>query len=164
MSKGSTVAKPKVYLETTVISYLVARPSKDSIINGHQRITKAWWKRDRKNFEMYVSQAVLREISKGNPHFASLRLKMVKALPSLASTAEVERMADIFVHQGPIPPKVAEDALHISFAAVHGMHYLLTWNCRHIANAYIRERLEKICLSQGMRLPIICTPDELRRI
>src|SRR5262249_1669090 len=153
--------KEKVYIETTIVSYLAAKPSKDLVIAAHQQLTHEWWKNRRSQFESYVSQLVLREASAGHRHAASERLKVLTQLPVLEVTEESLELAREMVNKKALPQKAELDALHISIATVHGMHYLLTWNCKHIANAQMQPAISATCLSMGYEPPIICTPEEL---
>jgi predicted nucleic acid-binding protein len=153
--------KPRVYLETTFVSYLTARLSRDLIVAGHQQITQDWWHRRRGDFDLYVSELVLREAGAGDAEAAKERLAVLATLPRLAVDDEASGLAEALVSPGPLPEKAASDALHIATAAVHGIAYLLTWNCRHMANATIRTKIEEICASRGFKPPIICTPEEL---
>ena len=153
--------KPKVYIETTIVSYLAARPSGDLVTAAHQKITHDWWEMRSSGFDLYTSELVLGEAGAGNPEAARKRLALLEPLPLLKPTPEAEALARAFVERGPIPEEEPEDAGHIAMATVHGMDYLLTWNCRHIANAEMQLPLYEICLSEGFELPHICTPEEL---
>jgi hypothetical protein len=152
--------KPRVYLETTVPSYLTAWPSRDLLRAAHQQMTREWWDR-RAAFDLFVSPQVLIECEAGDPTAASDRLDALAGIPLLDQTAQVSALAEALVREVPIPPKVAADAVHIATAAVHGMQYLLTWNCTHIANATLRPRIEAVCRAIGCEPPLICTPQEL---
>ena len=127
--------KSCVYLETTVPSYLTSRPSRDLIIAGRQALTREWWERRQGTFQIYISQLVLDEAGAGDPAAGRERLKAVQSLPLLDITIEVAELAAAFLASGRIPRKAATDAAHIAIAAVHGMDFLVTWNCVHIANA-----------------------------
>ena len=153
--------KPKVYLETTIVSYLTARPSRDLIIAGHQQITQEWWDSQRDNYELFISQPVLTEAGMGEPLMAQSRLAVLNSLNLLATTGEALALAKKLIAPGPLPIKAATDALHIALAAHHGLDYLLTWNCKHIANAQMWPRINVLCLMQGYQPPTICTPEEL---
>jgi len=153
--------KPKIYIESTIPSYLVSQPSRDLIVAAHQKITQKWWKYKRNNFNIYISQLVLNEISAGNSEMARERLKAVKAFPELDINDEVSTLASYILATGIIPKKAATDAAHIATAAVHGMNFLMTWNCAHIANAKIAKAIENICMKRGFESPVICTPEEL---
>src|SRR4051794_30416552 len=120
--------KPRVYLETTIPSYLTAWPSRDLVRAAHQQITREWWERRRSQFELYIAQVVLRECQAGDPTAASERLEALEGLPLLEQTEEATRLAQALLAQVPLPDRAAVDALHIAVAAVHGMDYLLTWN------------------------------------
>ena len=151
----------RVYIETSVVSYLTSFPSRDIVVAAHQQITHAWWA-GRTRFDLYVSEAVLAEAGGGDPSAAGRRLSAVAGVPVLTITGEVEALANHFVEKGALPPKAFVDALHVAAAAIHRMDFLLTWNCTHIANAQIRGRLEALCRTLGLQPPMICTPQELQ--
>jgi predicted nucleic acid-binding protein len=153
--------KPRLYLETTIPSYLTAWPSRDLVRAAHQQITRDWWDRRRAEFELYISQVVLRECQAGDATAAAERLKILQDLPLLEQTEEATRLAQALVDRVPLPERAAVDALHVAIAAVHGVEYLLTWNCTHIANATLRDPIESVCRENGYEPPAICTPDEL---
>src|SRR5216117_4134987 len=127
--------KQRVYLETTVPSYLVSKPSRNAIIAGHQRITREWWKTRLKSFEAYVSQFVIDEAALGRPRAARARLKIIAGFPFLDVTDSVLALAAALLDESAIPRKAAGDAAHVAVSAVHRMNFLLTWNCKHLANA-----------------------------
>jgi hypothetical protein len=151
----------KAYLETTIASYLTARPSRDLIAAANQQMTHDWWHDHRWDFDLYVSQFVIEEASAGDPEAATRRLAVLADLPQLDVTDAVQHLAQALLTQVPLPPNAQVDALHIAVATVHGMDYLVTWNCTHIANATLRHRIEAICRAEGYEPPIICTPQEL---
>jgi hypothetical protein len=150
-----------VYLETTFISYLVSEPSRDLIVAGHQQITREWWARGRNLFACFVSQEVWDEAAAGDPGQMAKRLQILSTLPKLPASAEAERLTGLILKSGAIPPRVARDAAHIAIATVERMDYVLTWNCRHIANPNILRRIEKVVRAQGLKMPAICTPEDL---
>ena len=151
----------KVYLETTIPSYLAARPSRDLIASAHQQITVEWWQTRRPGFELYVSQLVLEEAALGDRDTAERRLGYLVGIPSLAITLAAQSLARALLTSGPLPAKAAADALHVAIAAANGMDYLLTWNIRHLANATIRRGIEEACQRAGWLAPVLCTPEEL---
>jgi hypothetical protein len=153
--------KPRLYIETTIPSYLTARPSRDVVRVAHQQITREWWEQCVGNFDLFVSQAVLRECQGGDPDAAAKRLAVVQNLPLLEQTPEAVALAEALLSEVPLPDQAVGDALHIAMSAVHGMNYLLTWNCTHIANASLRFRIESVCREHGYDPPAICTPEEL---
>jgi hypothetical protein len=128
---------------------------------AHQQITREWWEKRREQFEVFISQVVLRECQAGDPTAASQRLEVLQNLPLLEQTEEATRLAQALLERVPLPDRAAVDALHIAVAAVHGMDYLLTWNCTHIANATLRDPIEAVCRASGYEPPAICTPEEL---
>ena len=153
--------KPKAYLETSVISYLTSRPSRDLIVAANQQLTQEWWQVRRQNFDLFISQLVIQEASAGDKDAAQRRLQAVVDIPLLKLSEEVVAFAEKLVEEGPMPQKAVEDALHIAVATLNGMDYLLTWNFKHIANATMRYKIERICRLAGYEPPIICTPQEL---
>ncbi|MEE4376933.1 MAG: type II toxin-antitoxin system VapC family toxin [Candidatus Competibacteraceae bacterium] len=150
-----------VYIETSIISYLAAHPSRDIIAAGHQQITHEWWVTERDDFSVYASALVLREASAGDLAAASARLQWLQGIPLLAITPEAEELAERLILQAALPAKAAADALHIATAAYHQLSFLLTWNCKHIANALIRPLIERVCRECGFESLILCTPEEL---
>jgi predicted nucleic acid-binding protein len=153
--------KPKVYLETSVISYLAARPSRDLIVAANQQITQEWWQNSRPAFEVFVSALVVREAGGGDQDAARQRLVILEGVPLLTLNPDMVTLAGKLVRDVPLPSQAIADALHIAVAAVGGMDYLLTWNCKHLANAARRYQIERVCREQGYEPPIICTPQEL---
>jgi len=153
--------KPSVYLETTILSYLVARPSRDLIVAGHQQLTQEWWEKRRSHFTCYVSQAVLDEAGRGDPREVRKRQAIMNTLSLLEVDDEVSDLAEEFLRQRILPTKAAQDAVHIAVAAVNGLDFLLTWNCAHIANARIEGQISALCRKMGLQPPVICTPEQL---
>ena len=153
--------KPRLYLETTVPSYLAAWPSRDLIRAGHQLITKEWWQTRRAGFDLYISQFVLDEAGAGDPEAARERLAAIQGLPILDPTGDVAELAGVLRTCLALPANAVTDAAHIAIAAVHGMHFLLTWNCTHIANAEMSVAIEEACQAHGFSCSVICTPEEL---
>ena len=156
--------KAKVYIETTVISYLTARPNRDVVIAGHQKITRDWWQTCRKRFDVVASQLVVREASAGDSRAAQERLEKLATLTLLEVTEEAVSLAQELLSTGAVPEKATEDALHLAIAVTNGVEYLLTWNCKHLANATMRTKIEDVCRSVGYEPVIICTPEELLEV
>jgi len=150
-----------VYVETSIISYLAARPSKDLVSAARQMVTLDWWERRRKDFELYASPLVLAEISAGDEEAAKRRLEFFQSLSSLDLTPEIEQLSRSIVHECGMPDRASDDALHLATAAVNEVDYLLTWNCKHLANAELIAVFETFFPVKGYPTPIICTPDEL---
>ena len=155
-------AKPKVYVETSVISYLVARRNqRDLIVAANQELTVEWWEHRRQDFELYVSAVVLAEVARGNEQFAAARTTVAQQLTIVEISESATALADSLVEHAGLPPTAYEDAIHIAVAATGGMDYLLTWNCRHIANAMIIPRVNRVIRSFGYEPPLIYTPQQL---
>jgi predicted nucleic acid-binding protein len=153
--------RPKVYVETTVVSYLVARPSRDIVVAAHQALTRQWWERKRQAYHLTVSELVLREASAGDQEAAAERHQALVAIDVLEIGAEAQALAAEFIQRGAVPAEAPEDALHIAIAVTNGVEYLLTWNCSHIANAAMRRAIDEVCVSCGYRPTVLCTPEEL---
>lgn len=152
----------RVYLETSFVSYLVAtRLSLDPVVAAHQQLTIEWWSRRRADFELVVSQLVVDEAQGGDPEVSANRLALLSTLPRLQVTDVAVELARAILAGGLLPPRAFTDALHIAVAASHGVDYLLTWNCKHIANVEILPRIAALCNDRSTPLPIICTPEEL---
>jgi predicted nucleic acid-binding protein len=154
--------KAKVYIETSIVSYLTARPSRDVVQAAHQKLTRTWWE-GRAQFSLFVSEVVLREASAGDPKAAARRLNELEGVAVLGVSEEATNVAEALLLGGGLPRRAELDAFHIAVAAAHGMDFLLTWNCKHIANATMRGKIEKLCRSAGFEPPIICTPEELQK-
>ena len=151
----------RVYVETSVISYLAARPSRDLITAARQQLTHEWWRRRRPHFEVHASQLVLDEAAAGDPEAAVRRAELLEGMPLLDITSAAVELARRLLESVALPPQAAADALHIATAACHGIEYLMTGNAAHIANAEHRPRVERACRTQGYEAPVLCTPDEL---
>lgn len=149
-----------VYIETSIISYLTSRTSRSLIGAARQQLTQAWWD-VRLNYDLYISEVVARECAAGDLDAAKKRLDAIEGLGLLRVSVEAIEISKALVARNIVPAKAAEDALHISIATVHAMDFLLTWNCKHIANPEIQKRIALYLEGQGLFLPFICTPDEL---
>jgi len=150
-----------VYLESTIISYLAAWPSRDLITAARQQLTRTWWELRRTDFRLFVSEEVVREIRAGDADAVSRRLTYLAGLSALIITAPAIELAKALVDERCMPPEAATDALHVAIATVNGIEYLLTWNCSHIANAQMRGKIERLIRARGHQPPILCTPEEL---
>lgn len=155
------MAKPRLYLETTIPSYLTAWPSRDPYVAKQQLITKEWWSDRREYFDIFISDFVLEEAAEGDPDAASERLKVLEGFDSLETNGLVLELGTLLIGPGLLPDRAATDAAHIAISAVHKMDYLMTWNCRHIANGEIVKKVRQICERQGFQCPTICTPHNL---
>ena len=151
----------RVYIETTIPSYLTAWPSRDVVRAANQQLTRQWWETRRADFDLVVSQLVLDECAAGDSDAAKARLAELQKVPVLAATEPVTLLAAKIASGLSLPPKAVNDAIHIATAAVHAVEYLLTCNCAHIANAAFRGRIEASCAAAGFRAPVIATPEQL---
>lgn len=153
--------KPKVYLETTIPSLLTAWPSRDVLIAGQQQATRDWWDERRQHYQLFVSGLVLAESRRGDASAATARDEVLAGCKVLEYSPAAQDLARRILATRLLPAKAAVDAAHIAVAAVHRMDFLLTWNCRHIANAAIVDKVRAVCIAAGYHAPVICTPFEL---
>jgi predicted nucleic acid-binding protein len=150
-----------VYVETSVVSYLVSRPSRDVRVAAWQEITAQWWEQERNRYELFTSELVVAEAAGGDEDAARRRLDRLNDIPTLTIDETARQLAAQLIDQGGVPSEAQADALHISIASIHELDYLLTWNCRHIDNAATKPLIRSTCAIAGYRCPEICTPLEL---
>ena len=152
---------PTAYIETSVVSYLTARPSRDVVVAAYQEVTREWWGDAAARFELVASELVRAECAGGDPGAARDCLKALEGVALLGASEEAEDLAQRLLDLGAVPREAAADAAHIAIAVTNGVEYLVTWNFRHIANAAMRVRIESACRQAGYEPPVICTPSEL---
>ncbi len=150
----------KLYIETSVVSYATARPSRDITIAGIQQQARDWWANKRHKFELVTSQVTLDEARDGDPTAAADRLKLLDGLPLIDINSDVVALAKRLIEAHAMPQKAAADSVHVAAAALGGVKYLLTLNCRHIANAHELPRIYKLLDQEGLGQLLICTPAE----
>jgi predicted nucleic acid-binding protein len=150
-----------VYIETSILGYLTARATKNLIIAANIEVTRDWWESRKNDFTLYISQVVLDEVAQGDAEIAVQRLELIQNLPLLELNENVSKLAAQFLQKSNLPLRASDDTTHIAAATVYGLDYLLTWNCKHIANAQIQKKLSQISAEFGYELPTICTPYEL---
>jgi hypothetical protein len=150
-----------VYIETSIVSYLRQKPSTQVVTAARQLLTHQWWNDERQDYDLVVSQYVIDEASDGDPKLAAERLETLDGIPLLPNAPEIPQIASEIMALGVLPDKAQVDALHIATVAHHRIQYLLTWNCKHIANAKILPRIHDVLMDLGIPIPIICTPEEL---
>ena len=153
--------KSKVYIETSFISYLAAKPTPNIVARARQEITRLWWKSRASSFELVTSKLTEIKCGRGDRSAAAKRVGLLASIPLLSIDESVDQLAQALLVPGAIPEKATEDAVHLAICAIHTIPYLLTWNFRHLANARIQLRLEYISAESGYRLPKICTPEQL---
>jgi hypothetical protein len=150
-----------VYIETTIPSLLAARPSVTAREAARQQATQDWWIMHRQHYELFSSEVVWEEAEEGDAAMAQARLQFLKDTALLGETPAIRVLVEQFMKAGVLPVFADRDAAHIAYSCIHGIDYLLTWNCKHIANANIQRKLRKVAATNGYELPIICTPEEL---
>lgn len=153
--------KPSVYIETRIISYLAADPSRHPVTLRNQQLTHAWWNTRRDEYELFTSNVVIEEAADGDRVMAARRMALLAPIPILAENEEIRALATELGRRIPLPPRVNADAAHVAIATVYEVAYLLTWNCKHIANQKLIPRIERICSASGRKAPILCTPAQL---
>lgn len=156
--------KPTVYIETTIVGHLSSRLPADPVVAGQMLATRKWWDQSRQNFEIFVSDLVLREASRGDPQAAAERLTAIATVPLIPITDAALALAPLLLSRSALPTKASVDAAHVAVAATNNIEYLLTWNCRHLANATLRKKIDRVCKDEGYNSPVICTPIELDEV
>jgi hypothetical protein len=159
--KTASAFMPTLYLETSIVSYLRQQPSARVVTAARQLLTHQWWINERGKYDVVTSQYVIDEASDGAPSLAQDRLRALEGIPLLPADPGVQGIADEIMSRAILPPKAVFDALHIAIAAYHEIDYLLTWNCRHIANGRILSRVHAVLHDLAIPVPVICTPEEL---
>src|SRR5436190_11784528 len=156
------MARPSIYIETSIVSYLVGwLNQRDLVVAHNQQFTREWWSGKRSGFELFISPVVIDEAKKGEPALAAQRLNYLADLAVLNVTEAARSLSREFLRSAGLPIKAELDALHIAIAALNGMNYLLTWNCTHIANAVTLPLVYNVCRNAGYEPPFVCTPLEL---
>lgn len=153
--------RPKVYVETSILSYLAARPGRDAVTAGRQIVTRRWWETEREKYRLVVSEAVEAECERGDPEVVKRRQHLLEGVSLFPVDERILGVAKLLVVPRALPEKAATDAVHIAAAAVEECEFLLTWNFRHIANVRIRREVERILANHGYTKTTICTPEEL---
>ncbi|MEW5767385.1 MAG: type II toxin-antitoxin system VapC family toxin [bacterium] len=156
--------KKNIYIETTVVSYLTAKPSRDILIAGHQETTRELWDKLSSKYKTYVSALVFQEAGRGDPDQAKLRLAAIDSFPMLDIDDEARSLAEKIVVKKGVPREYPEDALHIAVAAVNGIEVIITWNFAHLNNPFTRKKVRKIIEAEGYNCPEICSPEELLEV
>ena len=156
--------KQTVYIETTVVSYLTAKPSRDIVVSAHQRLTLEWWEKSLPFLDPFISVIVVEEVSRGDEDAAKERLEKIRNFPVLEVTDEVREIADLYFKDIPIPEKSRADTYHLALATFNGMDFLVSWNLSHILNFRVKRAVQNINLKHGIDTPMICTPEELMEV
>jgi len=154
LPKGVKVAKPRVYIETTVISYLASKPSRDLVVAAHQQVTAEWWETVLPKLEPFVSPIVIEEVGRGDKEAAARRLSRIETFGILEVTGEVRDLAESYFGQIEIPEKARADAFHLALAAFHGMDLLVSWNFSHILAPRMRAVIEELNRERGIATPV----------
>jgi hypothetical protein len=152
---------PSVYVETSIFSALVARPTNNLLAAARQQVTRIWWQHDADSYSLFASNIVQLEAREGDPEMARQRLEYIASIRRLSCTGECERIADSILTAGILPPKAWPDALHLGIATVHRLEFLVSWNCRHLVNGPIYQRISRLLAQSGYNAPYVCTPSLL---
>lgn len=153
--------KKAVYIETSIVSYLTARPTSDLLVAAWQKTTVDWWDTQRNRFDLYTSDVTIEEAGRGDPEAATRRLEALSGIPILPITEAVVALSKVLLQERALPVTALDDSLHVAVSAVHGVDYLLTWNFRHLDNAETKPIIRSVCAIYGYTSPEICTPQEL---
>ncbi len=153
-----------VYLETTIISYITARPSKDLIVAAHQSLTHDWWDKMSANVDCFISPYVVEEIAEGDEKASQKRLEFIENIQLLENNVEIQSLSIKYFEEFQLPLKAKLDASHLASAVWHEMDYLLSWNCTHIVSGRIQTELTRINDQMNLKTPVLCTPEELMEV
>ena len=156
--------KPTVYIETTIVGHLASRLPNDVVVMGQMLVTRQWWNESRQDFDTFISELVMQEVSQGDAGAAAERLEMIASIPLAPIVDSARQLAAALIAQHGLPENAKVDALHLAICASNGIDYLLTWNCRHLANATRQRALGEICKASGYNAPLICTPQQLKEL
>jgi len=150
-----------VYIESSIIGYLTARPSRDVVSLARQTLTLDWWETSKPAFTVFISEAVLEEIAKGDPSAAALRNQAVLGIPVVSLTDQATALAQKLLSENADPKHSFIDALHIAIATLNGADYILTWNFKHINNVQTKAKIAHVILHEGWICPTLCSPEDL---
>jgi hypothetical protein len=153
--------KPRVYVETSVISYLTARPSSNILLLARQQFTREFWDLRGLKFEALFSDLVLDEASAGDAVAAAARLAACEGLVALVINPGAQAFAQELIRTGAVPATEPEDALHIALATIHQMDYIASWNFAHLVGPAAKFKLQSKISALGHVPPIIATPEEI---
>ncbi len=153
--------RKSVYIETSIVSYLAARRSRNLVVAAWQEVSWEFWEAQRSGYDLYTSELVIAEASVGDAEAAERRVALLRGLRELTVSDEAKALAGAILADGALPRRAEFDALHIAVATVHSLDLILTWNCRHIDNPVSKPRVREICWESGYACPEICTPLEL---
>jgi hypothetical protein len=151
--------KPKVYIETSVLSYYTGRASRDVVLAGRQQSTQDFWLLLDQKLLPHISALVAKEAGRGDPDLAHKRLETIRSFPVLAITVEAEQLAQHIVNGRGVPPEYPEDALHIAVDAIGGMDFIVTWNFAHLNNPFTKMMIRQAVENAGYECPEIVSPD-----
>ncbi len=153
----------KVYIETTIPSYIVAKLSRDIVVAAGQQLTREWWETARFDYELLISEAVIAECSQGDKEQSKRRLEVIRGIKVLSLSDKVIELADVYHKLLSIPEKSRVDSLHLAIVVIHEIDYLLTWNCKHMAHGEIKTKIHYYNKQNNLFEPVILTPYELMR-
>jgi hypothetical protein len=157
--------KQKLYIETSVVSYLAAERSRDLLIAARQQATTELWSRLLSTESVgFVSTLVHQEAQRGDPEQARKRIEAISSMGVLDIDQETQDLAKLILAAEAVPPEYPDDALHMAVAAVNGMDVLVTWNFAHLNNPIARMKIRQIVENNNYRCPEICSPEELLEI
>lgn len=153
--------KVKVYVETTVFSLIVARPSKLPLMAERQDQTRDWWNTDANAFDLYTSDAVRTEAARGDAEMAKNRLELIDSIKLLRETDAMTKLGQGLIRRGILPEKAAVDAIHLAIATMAEIDVLVTWNCVHLANGSVMTHVRRLWEPLGYNVPQVLTPEQL---
>jgi len=152
--------KPKVYIETSIPSYYYEiRDDPESVTK--RLWTREWWQQERQNYELITAPPVMDELGRGDYPTKSETVKLLENIPLLKVNEEVIDIAQVYIAHHLMPKDSYGDALHLALASYYHCQFLLTWNCRNLANANKFEHIRHINTMLGLSVPVLTTPFQL---
>ena len=152
------INKRSVYLDTSIFSYLIdERENLKSFIE----ITKDWWNTQKEYFKLFISNEVMAELQLGKYPNKKTAINIAESIEILPRTDEIREIAEIYIENFIMPKYYEGDAIHLAYSSLYKIDFLLTWNCKHLANANKKLHIRKINTKLGLFVPEIITPLEL---
>lgn len=154
------MTKPRVYVETTIPSFYFEVRTASEVV-ARREWTRRWWDIAPGQYELVTSEAALDELADGIPEHSSARLSLVQDLPLLPVVPAIAAIVQTYLQHKLMPADPGGDALHLAIASFHKCDFLVTWNCRHLANANKFGHIRRINTMLGLFVPTLVTPLEL---
>jgi predicted nucleic acid-binding protein len=151
---------PRVYIETTIPSFYHEFRTEPEML-ARRAWTREWWDERRSDFDLVTSEAVIDELAKGDFPQKNDALALIEKVPLVDIDEASADIVEAYIKHHVMPADPAGDALHLALASEHRCDFLLTWNCKHLANANKFAHIRRINGILGLFVPLLVTPLEL---